>query len=159
MPTLMRSKLGWWPPLPLFSLSFSWKEGGGLGWLPHPPFCPLTTDPMVERAERQTFAPKVAGSSPTGTLCERRGEKTLSGLFCPCRPQPDGEAPLSNQKEGGQKVVATGHHPRAHGHWHLHGAPRPARAKKIKRNMDARGWPSAQLPTKKKHGQEGAPPT
>ena len=39
------------------------------------------TDPMVERVERQTFAPKVAGSSPTGTLCDRRGEKTISGLF------------------------------------------------------------------------------
>ena len=36
---------------------------------------------MVERMERQTFAPKVAGSSPTGTHCERRGEKTLSGLL------------------------------------------------------------------------------
>ena len=75
-------------PLPLFSLSFSWKEGGGLGWLPHPPFCPLTTDPMVERAERQAFAPKVAGSSPTGALCERRGEKTLSGLFILSPPKP-----------------------------------------------------------------------
>ena len=87
LPMFMRSKLGWWPPLPLFFLSFSWKEGGGLGWLPHPPFCPLTTDPMVERAERQTFAPKVAGSSPTGALCERRGEKTLSGLL-PLPPPP-----------------------------------------------------------------------
>ena len=38
---------------------------------------------MVEREERQTFAPKVAGSSPTGTHCDRRGEKTISGLFCP----------------------------------------------------------------------------
>ena len=80
--------------------------------MPHHPLSPLTTDPMVERAERQTFAPKVAGSSPTGTLCERRGEKTLSGLFAPVA-QPDGEAPLFNQIEGGQKVVATGHHPRA----------------------------------------------
>ena len=36
---------------------------------------------MAERVGRQTFAPKVAGSSPTGALCERRGEKSLSGLF------------------------------------------------------------------------------
>ena len=78
--------LGWWPPpsCPLFSFEgrgFFLEVGGGLGWLPHHPFSPLTTDPMVERAERQTFAPKVAGSSPTGTLCERRDEKTLSGLL------------------------------------------------------------------------------
>ena len=39
------------------------------------------TSPVVERGERQTFAPEVAGSSPTGTHCERRGEKTLSGLL------------------------------------------------------------------------------
>merc|ERR1712055_1235364 len=39
------------------------------------------TDPMVEREERQAFAPKVVGSSPTGTHCDRRGEKTISGLF------------------------------------------------------------------------------
>ena len=104
LPMFMRSKLGWWPPLPLFSLSFSWKEGGGLGWLPHPPFCPLTTDPMVERAERQTFAPKVAGSSPTGTLCERRGEKTLSGLFAPVAPSPTVRHRSSTKKKEGRKL-------------------------------------------------------
>ena len=112
----MPMRSGWWPPpsCPLFTFEgrgFFLEVGGGLGWLPHHPFSPLTTDPMVERAERQTFAPKVAGSSPTGTLCERRGEKTLSGLFCPCRPQSDGEAPLFNQKEGGQREVASGQPP------------------------------------------------
>ena len=40
-----------------------------------------STDPMVERVERQALAPKVVGSSPTGTRCERRGAKTLSGLL------------------------------------------------------------------------------
>ena len=41
----------------------------------------LSNDPMAERVGRQTFAPKVVGSSPTGALCERRGEKSLSGLI------------------------------------------------------------------------------
>ena len=40
---------------------------------------------MVERVGRQTFAPKVAGSSPTGTHCDRRGEKTISGFLRPQR--------------------------------------------------------------------------
>ena len=50
---------------------------------------------MVERVERQTFAPKIAGSSPTGTLCERRGEKTLSGLFAFSTPNPTIQAGLT----------------------------------------------------------------
>ena len=39
------------------------------------------TSPVAERGERQTFAPKVAGSNPTGAHCERRGEKSLPGFF------------------------------------------------------------------------------
>ena len=72
--------------------------------MPHHPFSPLTTDPMVERAERQTFAPKVAGSSPTGTLCERRGEKTLSGLFAPVAPSPTVRHRSSTKKKEGGKL-------------------------------------------------------
>ena len=118
----MPMRSGWWPPpsCPLFTFEgrgFFLEVGGGLGWLPHHPFSPLTTDPMVERAERQTFAPKVAGSSPTGTLCERRGEKTLSGLFTLSPPNPTVSPRPSSEKEEDRRVAAS-HHPRAHGHWH-----------------------------------------